>query len=119
MFKTNTPIASDMAKIANIRNKILALLLTMSPVMSQMERALRRSDVKRQPISWTAPMKMLPSKIQNRAGNHPHIAAIVGPKQRSQTGDGSKVVSKNNRRVGRNVIFVVSQVMCRGFVAVV
>ena len=38
-----------------------------------------RSEMTNAPKSWTAPMKIEPTKTHNSAGNHPQNTAMAGP----------------------------------------
>lgn len=64
----------------NTMNRTQARLETFSRITSEIDRALLRTDARREPMSWTLPTKMEPMMIQIRAGTHPNIRpARIGP----------------------------------------
>ena len=64
----------------NILKSIHTLFDTCSFIVSAIPHALLRIEATREPISWTAPIKIVPKTIQIHVGTHPKASpAIIGP----------------------------------------
>ena len=71
MAMAKTASTSHTSKSTKIRNITRARLPSRSPAMSATERPPSRTLNTSAPKSWAAPMKMLPTTTQTRAGSQP------------------------------------------------
>ena len=60
-------------------NRVLARLLTTSPVSAPTDFALFRTLAQTAPKSWTPAKNMVPTITQRNAGSQPQMTAIPGP----------------------------------------
>ena len=70
---------SQIKRITNDKNMRRVRLLIVFEAISAILRPFSFTLVTSAPKSCTAPIKIVPNKIHNRAGSHPQYAATQGP----------------------------------------